>query len=124
MRLAAAGYTQYTEERAPLTASAAMQAAAAAAVVSPSPTLISQPITPLDEAAIATRLPTILARLLVTVLPQDPVRADLTLASIEDSWLARAKAGDESLADHELLQKTPPRRRGSSAARPAGAYDA
>jgi hypothetical protein len=90
----------------PLPAKAAAQAAAAAAVVAPSPTRLSQPIAEIDEAAVMARLPILLARQLLAVLPDDGASSlDLSLAAIENAAIARARSGEVDESLREQLQR-------------------
>ena len=97
LRLAATHGDHATDgEGAATAAAAARGAAAAASIAAPSPAMIPQPIAPIDESALLARLPALLARQLLAVLPGQggSQSGDLALAAVENAAIARAQAGE------------------------------
>ena len=90
LRLAAAGVVT------PPASGASVAAAAAAAVASPSlgGGVVPQPVTGIDDTVVLARLPSMVARQLLAVLPASKQAADLAIASVESAALNRARAGE------------------------------
>ena len=108
LRLAATSGDQAAEgEGAVVAAIAARNAAAAAAVVSPSPTLLTQPITLIDEAALLSRLAHLVGRMLLAVLEPGASSAatEHALAAVEEAAIARATSGEPEMPQREVVYK-------------------